>query len=144
LQLQSTNAADAVQDAVKNAPAVIATHGLTKRYREVLAVDDLSLTVRKGEIYGFLGRNGAGKTTTIRMILGLISPTAGDVTIFGKSIRRDRAEIFGRVGYLVETASAYPNLSVRENLQIQASLLGASAGAVDDAIGLLEIGRAHV
>lgn len=122
------------------ASAVIATHGLTKRYREVLAVDSLTLTVRKGEIYGFLGRNGAGKTTTIRMILGLISPTAGEVEIFGRAIGRNRAEIFGKVGYLVETASAYPNLTVRENLALHASLQGASTGAVKEAIELLGLG----
>ncbi len=126
--------------AESSVPTVIATRGLTKRYREVLAVDGLTLTVRRGEIYGFLGRNGAGKTTTIRMILGLISPTAGEVEIFGRSISKDRAEIFGKVGYLVETASAYPNLTVRENLALHASLQGAPAGAVKDAIGLLGLG----
>jgi ABC-2 type transport system ATP-binding protein len=135
LRLRSVKAVDPVD--VEEEKTVIATHGLSKRYREVLAVDGLNLTVRRGEIYGFLGRNGAGKTTTIRMILGLISPTTGEVTIFGKSIHRERAEIFGRVGYLVETASAYPNLTVRENLRIHASLLGAPYGAVDEAIELL-------
>ena len=120
--------------------AVISTRGLTKRYSDVLAVDNLDLTVRRGEIYGFLGRNGAGKTTTIRMILGLISPTAGEVEIFGRSMRRDRTTIFGKVGYLVETASAYPNLTVRENLALHASLQGAPAAAVKEAIELLDLG----
>jgi ABC-2 type transport system ATP-binding protein len=120
---------------------IIATFGLTKDYSEVRAVDNLDLRVYRGEIYGFLGRNGAGKTTTIRMLLGLIGPTAGDVSIFGRSIRRDRAKIFGKVGYLVETASAYPNLTVRENLEIQRRLTGAPPRSVDDAIGLLGLGE---
>ncbi len=62
---------------------VIATRELAKHYRDVHAVDGLTLQVRRGEVYGFLGRNGAGKTTTIRMLLGLIRPTSGEVTLFG-------------------------------------------------------------
>jgi ABC-type multidrug transport system ATPase subunit len=121
------------------ADTVIATLGLTKRYRDVLAVDALGLDVRRGEVYGFLGRNGAGKTTTIRMLLGLIRPSAGEVTVLGRRISPVEAGVFGRIGYLVESASAYPNLTVRENLDIQRRLTGAPRDAVARAIELLRL-----
>jgi ABC-2 type transport system ATP-binding protein len=120
---------------------LIATRGLTKRYRDVLAVDGLDLDVRRGEIYGFLGRNGAGKTTTIRMLLGLIRPTAGDVTVLGRRIAPGETEVFRHVGFLVETATAYPNLTVRENLDIQRRLTGAPAAAVGESIARLRLGE---
>ena len=117
----------------------IATHGLSKRYRDVIAVDSLGLDVRRGEIYGFLGRNGAGKTTTIRMLLGLIRPGAGQVDILGTRIRPGTSGVFARVGYLVESATAYPNLTVRENLDIQRRLTGSPRTSVRDAIGLMRL-----
>ncbi|MDO8880535.1 MAG: ABC transporter ATP-binding protein [Coriobacteriia bacterium] len=120
-----------------SADTVIATSALTKRYREVLAVDVLDLDVRRGEIYGFLGRNGAGKTTTIRMLLGLIRPTSGEVSVLGARIASGRTDVFAHVGYLVESASAYPNLTVRENLDIQRRLTGAPGTRTDDAIDRL-------
>ena len=119
--------------------AAIATHSLTKRYRDVLAVDSLDLDVRRGEIYGFLGRNGAGKTTTIRMLLGLIRPSGGEVTVLGKRIAPGETGVFGGIGYLVETATAYPNLTVRENLDIQRRLTGAPTRAVAETIALLRL-----
>jgi ABC-2 type transport system ATP-binding protein len=96
----------------------IAASGLTKRFGDVTAVSDLSLNVRSGEIYGFLGLNGAGKTTTIRMLLGMIRPSAGSVSLFGFKVRPGQSSIWQRVGYLVETPHAYPDLTVRENLEI--------------------------
>jgi ABC-type multidrug transport system ATPase subunit len=117
----------------------IATHGLTKRYGDVLAVDSLDLHVRRGEIYGFLGRNGAGKTTTIRMLLGLIRPSDGEVEVLGRRVRPGANDVFARVGYLVETATAYPNLTVRENLDIQRRLTGAPRAAVRQAIELMRL-----
>jgi len=119
---------------------VIATRGLTKRYRDVLAVDSLELDVRRGEIYGFLGRNGAGKTTTIRMLLGLIRATSGEVSVLGQRVREGDQGWLGRVGFLVESASAYPNLTVRENLEIQRRLTGAPRGAVATTIEQLSLG----
>jgi ABC-2 type transport system ATP-binding protein len=113
---------------------VIATRGLTRRYGSLLAVDDLELDVRRGEIYGFLGRNGAGKTTTIRMLLGLVRPTAGEVRILGERVTPRGSAVFGHVGYLVETATAYANLTVRENLDLQRRLTGAPAEAVPGSI----------
>ena len=118
----------------------ISTTGLTKRYRDVTAVDGLDLDVRRGEIYGFLGRNGAGKTTTIRMLLGLIRPSAGHVEVLGTTIAPGVTSVFGQVGFLVETATAYPNLTVRENLDIQRRLTGAPREALEEAIELLRLG----
>lgn len=113
---------------------VISTNALTKRYRDVTAVDDLNLSVRRGEVYGFLGRNGAGKTTTIRMLLGLIRPTAGEVRVLGHAVREGDQEWLAHVGFLVESASAYENLTVRENLEIQRRLTGSTSAAVAGAI----------
>jgi len=127
--------------AALSADTAIATRALTKRYRDVLAVDSLDLDVRRGEIYGFLGRNGAGKTTTIRMLLGLIRPSGGDVEVMGERVRPGTSDVFGRVGYLVEAATAYPNLTVRENLDIQRRLTRAPRGAVAEVIELMRLGE---
>jgi ABC-2 type transport system ATP-binding protein len=97
---------------------IIRTEHLSKQYKDVLAVSDLSLNVRKGEIYGFLGLNGAGKTTTIRMLLGMIRPTTGSAYILDKKVRPDNTDLWKHIGSLVETPSSYPNLTVRENLEI--------------------------
>jgi ABC-type multidrug transport system ATPase subunit len=113
---------------------------LVKRYGNVRAVDALDLDVRRGEIYGFLGRNGAGKTTTIRMLLGLIRPTGGDVEVLGRRVRPGTTSSFARVGYLVESATAYPNLTVRENLDIQRRLTGTPSAAVAEVIELMRLG----
>ncbi len=117
-------------------PAIRA-EDLCKRYAEVTAVDSLDLTVGAGEIYGFLGRNGAGKTTTIRMLLGLVRPTRGRVLLFGRDLARGRSLAVEPVGSLVETATAYPTLTVRENLEIQRRLTRAGRGAVERVISLL-------
>ena len=115
----------------------IRTEDLCKRYAEVTAVDALNLSVGVGEVYGFLGRNGAGKTTTIRMLLGLVRPTRGRVLLFGKDMAGGRKEAVRPVGSLVETATSYPTLTVRENLEIQRRLTQAGRDAVERAIGLL-------
>ena len=115
----------------------VCTRGLTKYYGDVHAVTGLDLDVPRGEIYAFLGRNGAGKTTTIRMLLGLVRPTAGDAVIFGTRIAPGVSSVFARVGYLVETATSYPNLTVRENLDIQRRLTHAPRTAVGEAMELL-------
>jgi ABC-2 type transport system ATP-binding protein len=95
----------------------IETENLTKHYGKVTAVESLSLRVAEGEIYAFLGLNGAGKTTTIRMLLGMIRPTAGLARVLGTRVRLGSREPWAGVGYLVETARAYPELSVFENLE---------------------------
>ena len=95
----------------------IETKNLTKRYKDVLAVSNLSLQVNSGEIYAFLGLNGAGKTTTIRMLLGMIKPTSGKAQVLGTRIDVQGVKPWESVGYLVETPNAYPELTVRENLE---------------------------
>ena len=95
----------------------IETKILTKRYKDVLAVSNLSLRVNSGEIYAFLGLNGAGKTTTIRMLLGMIKPTAGEAQVLGARIDVQGIKPWESVGYLVEIPNAYPELTVRENLE---------------------------
>ncbi len=124
-----------------NQDIVIKAIGLSKHYGDVRAVDGLDLCIHQGEIYGFLGRNGAGKTTTIRLLLGLIRPTGGQVMMLDNRIKPGRQAFFARVGYLVETATAYPNLTVHENLDIQRRLTGAPRRAVAEAIELLRLGE---
>jgi len=124
------------RDDYTNTP-VIHAEDLCKRYPEVMAVDSLCLEVGRGEIYGFLGRNGAGKTTTIRMLLGLIRPTRGRVLLFGKDVSTDRRAAVSSVGSLVETATSYPTLTVRENLEIQRRLTGTGREAMEHAIAVL-------
>jgi ABC-2 type transport system ATP-binding protein len=99
---------------------IILTENLCKRYRSVRAVDGLSLQVRRGEIYGFLGLNGAGKTTTI----GMVRPTSGSAFIGGTRVDAGSWRVWSEVGYLVETPSSYPDLTVRENLELARTLRG--------------------
>lgn len=96
--------------------AVIETHTLTKRYRDLVAVNDLNLRVEEGEIFGFLGPNGAGKTTTILMLLGLTEPTSGQASVCGFDPTRRPLEVKKRVGYLPENPGFYEDLTARENL----------------------------
>jgi len=100
----------------------IEASGLTKRFGDVVAVNNLSLNIQRGEIYGFLGLNGAGKTTTIRMLLGMIRPSTGSVSLLGTKVQPGQGNIWQRVGYMVETPHAYPDLTVRENLEISRRL----------------------
>ncbi|HDK7138872.1 TPA: ABC transporter ATP-binding protein [Clostridium botulinum] len=101
---------------------ILRTYNLTRKYGTTSVVDNINMNIKKGEIYGFLGRNGAGKTTTLRMIMGLISPTKGEYELFGKKMG-DR-EVFGRIGAIIETPGFYPNLTARENLDIHRRLMG--------------------
>ena len=107
-----------------NNDVVVRTEHLTKRYGKLVAVDDLTLEVHRGQIFGFLGPNGAGKTTTMSMILGLIAPTSGNIEIFGLSIKSNLAGILGRIGAVMESESPgfYPYLSGWDNLKIFARL----------------------
>jgi ABC-type multidrug transport system ATPase subunit len=99
-------------------PPVLRTEGLSKRFGSFQAVDNLSLDVEEGDIYGFLGVNGAGKTTTMRMILRLIRPTSGSVSVFGLDTQKHFIDIMKRVGCLVELPAYYPYLSAWKNLEI--------------------------
>jgi ABC-2 type transport system ATP-binding protein len=119
----------------------IETHALVKRYGPITAVDRLSLRVQAGEIYAFLGLNGAGKTTTIRMLLGMIKPTAGTVTVLGCPVRPGSRHPWANVGYLVEAPRAYPELTVWENLEVARRLHpGTPHSAIGQIIDRLSLG----
>jgi ABC-2 type transport system ATP-binding protein len=111
-----------------NEPLSIEAYGLTKRFAEVVAVNALTFTVRRGEILGLLGPNGAGKTTTIQMLLGLTTPTAGDIRIFGLDLRRHRRAILHRVNFSSAYISLPTNLTAWENLNVFARLYGIRRG----------------
>jgi ABC-2 type transport system ATP-binding protein len=117
--------------------AVLVASGLEKRYGKVEAVRGVDLHVEPGEIYGLIGKNGAGKTTTIRLMLGLVSPSRGHVCLFGERVRPGNAAVLARVGALVETAAAYPNLTVRENLEVRRRLTRSPASSVGESVALL-------
>ncbi|SMO65670.1 ABC transporter ATP-binding protein [Melghirimyces algeriensis] len=117
---------------------IIKTTNLTKIYETQKSVDNLSITVNQGEIYGFLGRNGAGKTTTIRMLLGLIKPTHGQIEIFGENLFKNKKGILRRIGSIVEVPGFYENLTARENLQINAKILGIhKKSAIEEALEIV-------
>jgi ABC-2 type transport system ATP-binding protein len=112
----------------------IETDNLSKSFGSVHAVDDVSLRVDRGEIYGFLGLNGAGKTTTIRMLLGMIRPSAGNVKVLGQSVGQQGRGPWAQVGHLVESPSCYPELTVRENLEVARRLQGVKNQKATDEI----------
>ncbi|MEM5398031.1 MULTISPECIES: ABC transporter ATP-binding protein [Staphylococcus] len=117
---------------------VIKTTNLSKIYGEQKSVDQLSITVNQGEIYGFLGRNGAGKTTTIRMLLGLIRPTYGQIEIFGENLFKNQKRILRRIGSIVEVPGFYENLTAKENLLINAKIIGVhKKNAIDEALEIV-------
>ena len=122
---------------------MITTERLTKQYKSFVAVNDVSLHIRKGSIYGFLGPNGAGKSTTMKMLLGLTAPTKGNFTIDGKHFPSDRLAILQEVGSFIESPSFYANLTGKENLDISRRILRLPQNVVEDAlelVGLLEFG----
>src|SRR5579872_2350866 len=123
-----------IQESMEVLPApecVISTSRLTKAFGKLVAVNDLHLEVMRGDVFGFLGPNGSGKTTTIRMLLGLIRPTAGRVVIFGMDTVYQLPAILQRVGAIVETPVFYPYLSGRDNLLAVAAASGMQSGRVN-------------
>lgn len=104
---------------------IIEVRGLTKKFKNIIAVDNLDLNVYRGDVFGFLGPNGAGKSTTIRMLLSLIKPTSGSIKIFGKSIKENREAILAKVGAIVEKPDFYLYLTAYKNLEILGKLSGA-------------------
>jgi len=114
--------------------APVEARRLTKRYGTLTAVDSLDLRVRAGEVYGFLGPNGAGKTTTLRMLLGLIRPTAGEVRLFGRPPGR-----LDGVGALIEGPAFYPYLSGRDNLRVMARHAGVPPGRIAAVLDQVEL-----
>ncbi len=126
----------------------IETHHLTKRFGGFTAVDDLTFSVRAGEIFGFLGANGAGKTTAMKMLTGLAAPTSGDATVAGRSIRDHAVSVKKRIGYMSQRFSLYEDLSVRENLRFFGGVYGLDDATLADRIARFETtyhmsGRMH-
>ena len=120
---------------------LIETRALTRRFGSHVAVNDVNLLVPRAGVYGFLGPNGAGKTTAIRMLLGLIRPDAGEVRLFGQSLKSDHRALMSRVGALVEAPSLYPHLTGRENLEVTRRLLGSSRNSIDVALETIKLTR---
>ena len=108
--------------AAPSADSVIRTHGLTKVFGAVRAVDSVDLQVARGSVYGFLGPNGSGKSTTIRMLCGLLTPTSGDIDVLGLRIPQQAEALRRRIGYMTQKFSLFEDLSVRENLEFMAAI----------------------
>lgn len=106
--------------------SIIEVIGVTKKYKNISVVDDVSITLEKGKIYGLIGPNGSGKTTTIKMMLGMIKPTKGIVKVFGKEIRLSREEILKNIGALVEGPAFYGDLNAYDNMRIVALMKNVS------------------
>ena len=105
-------------------PSIIDVSGLTKSFNEIIAVDNLTFTVKENGVYGFLGQNGAGKSTTIRMLLSLIRPTRGEIRIFDLDLSTHRKEILQRIGAIIEKPDLYKYLTAIENLNLFATMSG--------------------
>jgi ABC-type multidrug transport system, ATPase component len=122
---------------------ILRTCNLAKKYKDHLAVDNISISVGKGDIYGFLGQNGAGKTTTIKMLLGLVRQTSGSIEIFGEELKPGKNAFFERIGSIVESPGFYPNLTAHQNLDIHRRLMGVtgrdSIENAIEAVGLQDI-----
>lgn len=128
---------------------LIDVKGLTKIFKEITAVDNLSFSVPKGEVYGFLGQNGAGKSTTIRMLLTLIRPTSGNISVLGKDLFHHRKEILKQVGAIIEKPDMYKYLTGLENISIMAKLSGVRVTKQElikqlDRVGLAERANSKV
>jgi ABC-2 type transport system ATP-binding protein len=116
--------------------AVVAD-GLRKTFGDVVAVEGLTMTIHRGEVFGFLGPNGSGKTTTIRMLCGLMAPTGGSATVVGYDVRTDAERIRRRIGYMSQRYGLYDDLTVRENIRFYASIYGLHGAARTGRIGEL-------
>ncbi|MCG0050787.1 ABC transporter ATP-binding protein (plasmid) [Priestia aryabhattai] len=120
---------------------IILTKNLSKKYKRNMSVDGVNLKINKGEIFGFLGPNGAGKTTTIRMLLGLIKPTKGEIELFGQDFTKNRTKILQRIGSLVESPSYYGNLTGFENLEAVRRLRGLSEKRVTEVLEVVRLNK---
>lgn len=119
--------------------AIIKVSNLSKEFKDVKAVDDLSFSVEEGQVYGFLGQNGAGKSTTIRMLLTLISPTAGEIEVMGMNLFKHRKEILRQTGAIIEKPDLYKYLTAKENISLFARLSGVkvSQKKLDDQLAMV-------
>jgi ABC-type multidrug transport system ATPase subunit len=122
---------------------IIDVNGLTKTFKDFTAVDHLSFSVPRGEVYGFLGQNGAGKSTTIRMLLTLIQPTSGKISILGKDLNHHRNEILSQTGAIIEKPDLYKYLTALENLRMMAQLSGLHPGKKELMAQLERVGLAE-
>ena len=121
---------------------IVKTNGLTKRYKDVLSVSNLDMSVIEGRIYGFLGPNGAGKTTTLKMLLNLVRPTAGEIDIMGKRLNSStRMELLRDIGSLIESPSYYGHLTGVENLKILQTLLDVPKKNIDKVLQIVRLDR---
>jgi len=126
-----------------NNNTILQTHNLKKYFGKVHAVDGVSLNVSRGEVYGFLGPNGSGKTTTIGMILGLLHPSAGSITLFGERVSPSRTRALRRVGSLVGAPSLVPYLTARQNLELVAQLSPQiQPGRIDEILETVDLNEA--
>ncbi len=120
--------------------AIITTHGLTKAFGGHTAVDGLDLTVPQGVVYGFLGPNGSGKSTTMKMLLGLMKPTSGEITLFGERLTpSSRAVLLPSIGSMIEAPPGYGHLTGRENMRIVADMLGLNDAQTDRALATVRL-----
>ena len=123
---------------------IIETEHLQFGYKGTSAtIQDLSLSIPQGSIYGFLGHNGAGKSTTIRLLLGLLQPTSGAVRMFGKTLATNRAELYSRSGALIESPSIYEHLTARENLRIATVYRGIAKFRTDEVLEMVGLEKEH-
>ncbi|EWH21878.1 ABC transporter ATP-binding protein [Bacillus haynesii] len=118
---------------------IVLTKNLTKKFGKQTSVSGLEMKIEKGQIYGFLGPNGAGKTTTIRMLLGLIKSTNGNIRLFGQDIRKNRLQILQRIGSLVESPSYYGNLTGRENLEVIRRVRDLPEGRIGEVLEIVRL-----
>lgn len=112
-----------------DAPAAIRARGLTRRFGDLVAVDGVDLTVPRANVYGFLGPNGSGKSTTIRMLCGLLTPSAGDIEVLGLRVPEQAEALRLRIGYMTQKFSLFEDLTVRENLEFLAAVYGLDRAA---------------
>lgn len=115
--------------------AAVLARGLTKRFGDMIAVNGINLEIHRGEVYGFLGPNGAGKTTTIRMLCGIMDPTAGEARVLGFDVRSQRETLKARIGYMSQRASLYADLTVVEQLRFYARIYGLDTRATREKVG---------
>lgn len=121
---------------------MVKTNGLTKRYGDFDAVSNLNMTVKENRIYGFLGPNGAGKSTSLKMLLGLVHPTAGEIDLFGKRMNaKNRMELLKETGSLIESPSYYGHLTAKENLKIFATLLNVPDANIEKVLKIVRLDR---
>ena len=119
---------------------IVRTFGLSKRYGDSLSVSNLDMTVSEGKIYGFLGPNGAGKSTTLKMLLGLVRPSGGEIDVFGKRFNsKNRMKILKNIGSLIETPSYYGHLTGKENLEIIQTILKVPKSNIDKVLKIVRL-----